>query len=577
MIFSFLLESLKFHGKSRGLPARTGKPFVMAGNICDRFFGNNSTPALACHVKTVTRWRQRGRVLLSAFVAVGLAACSSEPEVVKLQLGEVIEGFVGGVSGDEPRASLVAQDVLASGGTAADAATAMALVMGVTYPAAASLGGGGSCLISDSATQTVETLNFLPVPAVGGGLIAVPGMVRGIAALHSRYGRMSWEVLISKAEELARKGHNVSRALADPMKAARPVILNDLGLSEIFMTPSGKVLGEGSLLSQIPLSSVLAQLRVRGPGEFYFGNVATNLVNGAQSAGGALTMSDFRNYQPSWHETVSVRRGDLVYHTSRGPMTGGIVAGQMWAMLKEGGRSTKMDAAQRAHLMAEVSMRAYAKRGSNAARPLSVFRAHALMTGYLPNRHDPLKAVTRPALRPEQGTRGSTAFVVVDREGSAVSCVLSMGRPFGAGKAERLTGIVLSSPPKHEDLEFLSPVIILNKEGRLILAAAAAGGPAAPAALADGALSATEEGKLSDAVDAPRLFHPGNPDVLYVEPEITSPVVSSLRRRGHTLRAAQNLGRVNAIYCPGGLDANNAVCEYKSDQRGFGLAAGGQF
>ena len=96
----------------------------MAGNICDRFFGNNSTPALACHVKTVTRWRQRGRVLLSAFVAVGLAACSSEPEVVKLQLGEVIEGFVGGVSGDEPRASLVAQDVLASGGTAADAATA---------------------------------------------------------------------------------------------------------------------------------------------------------------------------------------------------------------------------------------------------------------------------------------------------------------------------------------------------------------------------------------------------------------------------------------------------------------------
>ena len=529
-------------------------------------------------VKSRAGWRQRGRVLLSLSLAgTVLTACSSEPEVTHLQLGEVIEGFVGGVSGDEPRSALVAQDVLASGGTAADAATAMALVMGVTYPAAASLGGGGSCLISDAATQTVETLNFLPSAAVGGGVIAVPGMVRGIAALHSRYGRMSWVELIAKAEELARKGHSVSRALADPMTAARPVILEDPGLSSIFMTASGGVLGEGSPLSQVPLSSVLAQLRVRGPGEFYFGKVAANLVNGSRDVGGALTMSDFRNYQPSWHETVSVKRGDLVYHTSRGPMTGGIIAGQMWAMLKEGGRSAKMDAAQRAHLMAEVSLRAYAKRGSNAARPLSVFRAHALMTGYLPNRHAPLKSVTRPALRPEQGTRGSTAFVVVDREGSAVSCILTMCNPFGVGKADRVTGIVLSSAPKHEDMEFLGPVIILNKQGRLVLAAAAAGGPAAPAALAEGALSATQDGKLETALDAPRLFHPGNPDVLYVEPQTSSSVVTSLRRRGHALRAAQNLGRVNAIFCPGGLDTENTTCEYKADRRGFGLAAGGQF
>ena len=537
---------------------------------------------MAVHVRPLASLRQRGHRLLglAAAVALGnmaLAGCSSGPEVKELQLGEVIEGFVGGVSGDEPRASLVAQDVLAAGGTAADAATAMALVMSVTYPAAASLGGGGSCLVSDAATQTVETLNFLPSAGVAGGPVAVPGMVRGIAALHSRYGRMSWAKMVTKAEELARKGHSISRALADPLKAARPIMLSDTGLSALFMTPSGKVLDEGSLLTQIPLSSVLAQLRVRGPGEFYFGRIATNLVNGVREAGGALTISDFRNYQPSWHETASVRRGDMVYHTSRGPMTGGIIAGQMWAMLKEGGRSAKMDAAQRAHLMAEVSMRAYAERGNKAARPLSVFRAHALMANYLPNRHDPGKPVTRTPLRPEQGTRGSTAFTVVDREGSAVSCVLTMGGPFGAGKADRVTGIVYSPVPRSQDLEFLGPVIVLNKEGRLILVAASAGGPSAPAALADGALSATEGGTLETAIDAPRVFHPGNPDVLYVEPELASPVVTSLRRRGHTLRVSRNLGRVNAIFCPGGLSEDSTSCEYKNDRRGYGLAAGGKF
>jgi len=548
----------------------------------DRVSGKILSPLNSRNVKAVVRLRQRRwsmpvRWLLFPLLVTGVSACSSEPEVTRLKLGEVIEGFVGGVSGDEPRASIVAQDILATGGTAADAATAMTLVMSVTYPAAASLGGGGSCLVSDAATQTVETLNFLPKPAVGGGVIAVPGMVRGIASLHGRYGRMPWGTLVLKAEELARRGHKVSRALADPMTASRPVILSDPGLSSIFMTPSGKILGEGDMLSQVPLSSVLAQLRVRGPGEIYHGRAATNLVHGARDVGGALTLSDLRNYQPSWHETVSVRRGDLVYHTSRGPMTGGIIAGQMWAMLKEGGRSAKMDAAQRAHLMAEVSMRAYAERGSNAARPLSVFRAHALMAGYLPNRHEPPKTSTRPALRPEQGTRGSTAFTVVDREGSAVTCVLTMGRPFGVGKADRLTGIVLTAPPKPEDMEFLGPVIILNKENQLVMAAASAGGPAAPAALADGALTATEEGKLKAAIDAPRVFHPGNPDVLYVEPEMASDVVMSLRRQGHTLRAVKSLGRVNAIYCPGGLGTDKPVCEYTSDRRGFGLAAGGQF
>ena len=82
---------------------------------------------------------------------------------------------------------------------------------------------------------------------------------------------------------------------------------------------------------------------------------------------------------------------------------------------------------------------------------------------------------------------------------------------------------------------------------------------------------------MAKFVDAPRLFHPGNPDVLYVEPQLSSAVVASLRKRGHTLRAVQNLGRVNAIFCPGGLDPDNAHCEYKSDRRGFGLAAGGKF
>ena len=537
---------------------------------------NERTPVKVVQRKSGRGSRQRGLLPLVLASAL-LAACSSEPEVTTLELGEVIEGFVGGVAADEPRAALVAQDVLAAGGTAADASVALAFSMAVTYPSAASLGGGGACVIYDAATQTSETISFLPGRPARGGIVAVPGTVRGMAALHSRYGRIGWADLVSPAEILARRGHSVSRALAGPLVAARPLLAAEQGLRSIFMTPSGKVLTEGDTLSQVPLSAVLAQIRVRGPGELYIGPAALNFVSGARALGGVVELADLRGYRPSWHDTISMNTGKFVYHTSPGPMTGGAIAGQMWAMLNENQRLAKAKGAQRTHLLAEVSARAYGDRRVNAKRPLSSFRAHALMTGYLPNRHPPMPNSHQPALSPELGEGGSTGFAVVDREGSAVACTLSMGRVFGAGRADRLTGIVFAAPPIQSDFEFLGPALVIGPEGRVIMAAAASGGPAAPAALVQGALVGVENGTLNNVLGAPRVFHPSNPDLAYVEPDMHGDIVANMRRRGHTLRMAPSLGRVNAILCPGGLGGDNAKCEYRSDQRGYGLAVGGEF
>jgi len=533
------------------------------------------------HRKTERRRRQRG-IAVIGLLAVAVAACSADPNASTSKAGEAISGFVGGVSGDEPRATLVAQDVLAGGGTAADAAVAMTFALSVTYPAAAALGGGGSCLIFDAATQSSETLNFLPVHPASGGSIAVPGTVRGLAALHSRYGRKSWRRLLEPAEQMARRGHPVSRALAKVLQAARPVILGDMGLKSIFVTDGDHVLVEGDPLSQVPLSAVLAQIRVRGPGEFYVGQAANNLVAGARGAGSAMAMTDLRNYRPSWHETSSMKMEGLVFHTSPGPMIGGTIAGQMWAMLSEEERFAKSaaqdDGVDTAHLLAEVSARAYSDRGANVSRPLSTFRAHAMMTSYRAERHVPGRPEATSRLSPELGLDSATGFAIVDQEGSAVACTLSMGRSFGAGRADRLTGVVLAAPMVAGDLDFLGPVIVVSDEGRLVMAAAAVGGPAAPAALAQGALTAINSGKdLVPSIDAARVFHPNNPDQVYVEPDMNGAVVAALRQRGHTLRVTDKLGRVNAILCPGGLARDNQKCQFRADPRGYGLAAGGDF
>ena len=67
--------------------------------------------------------------------------------------------------------------------------------MAVTYPGAASLGGGGVCLVHDYDSDRTGAVDFLarrpalltsdaPRPS------AVPGNVRGMFALHARYGRL---------------------------------------------------------------------------------------------------------------------------------------------------------------------------------------------------------------------------------------------------------------------------------------------------------------------------------------------------------------------------------------------------
>src|SRR5262245_21807914 len=118
-----------------------------------------------------------------------------------------------------------AQDVLARGGNAVDAAIAVAFVLAVTYPEAGNLGGGGFMLIYDHGKPAfLDYRETAPAAAsrdmyldkegnvirgastVGWRASGVPGTVAGMWAAHQRYGSMPWKDLLAPAIALARDG-----------------------------------------------------------------------------------------------------------------------------------------------------------------------------------------------------------------------------------------------------------------------------------------------------------------------------------------------------------------------------------
>src|SRR6185437_5920656 len=130
-----------------------------------------------------------------------LSGCSTGPS---FGLGPEPVAKTGAVVvGDEPYAVKAGVAVLAVGGNAVDAATAIYFALSVTYPVAAGLGGGGICLVHDTAASRDDEFDFLARDSAGKGAFAIPGNVRGFAMMQTAMGRLPWQRVIASAEGYA--------------------------------------------------------------------------------------------------------------------------------------------------------------------------------------------------------------------------------------------------------------------------------------------------------------------------------------------------------------------------------------
>ncbi len=197
------------------------------------------------------------------------------------------------------------------------------------------------------------------------------------------------------------------------------------------------------------------------------------------------------------------------------------------------------------------------------------------MAGYDDDRHTPAASLN-PAPAAYQDADAATSFVVADKDGSGVTCTFTLNRLFGTGQVLPGTGIFLAAPPARQGwgAPDLSPMLVLNQNiFDLFFLGAASGGGAAPTSLVHVALqSLVQKKSLRDAMFSRRLHHAGDPDQVLFERGERPETLRELTRRGHVTAEVPALGRVNAFYCPKGLESPESECYVRADPRGAGLS-----
>ncbi|MDT7855017.1 gamma-glutamyltransferase, partial [Rubrivirga sp. S365] len=504
---------------------------------------------------------------------------SPAPAPVRAERGMVVSA--------EAHASQAGVDVMQAGGNAVDAAVATGFALAVTFPIAGNVGGGGFMVVRfpDGTATAVDYRETAPAAATrdlfiddstgairpdlsrrGALASGVPGAVAGLLYAHERYGRLPLADVLAPAIGLARDGYALSRAQAERFDSyARS--FSSTGAARYFVREGG--FAEGDTFRQPDLAAVLERVRDGGRDGFYRGRTADLLVAEQERGGGLITHADLEAYRP-------VERAPLVGHY-RGhrvlsmppPSSGGVALIQMLDAVEPFDLAGMgFNSSAYVHLLGEAMRRAFADRAEHLGDPdFSAVPTGALidpaytrrrMASFNPHRADTSRALGAGDPRAYESAE-TTHYSVVDDDGLAVSTTTTLNGAYGSREVVGGAGFFLnnemddftSAPgvpnmfglvqgeanavgPGKRMLSSMTPTIVEDPEGRLMLVVGSPGGPRIITAVFETVLNVVDHGMdVQEAVAAPRVHHQWLPDVLSAErAALAADVVVGLRQRG---------------------------------------------
>ncbi|KAI9248256.1 gamma-glutamyltranspeptidase [Phascolomyces articulosus] len=245
----------------------------------------------------------------------------------------VIHGIHGMVSSSQPLATQAGVEILRRGGNAADAAVAVAAVLGVTEPGSTGVGGDASCLFYDSnirrvrglngsgrtpAALTVEYLsqkNLFHGPSLSSysvHSITVPGAVAAwIDTLeHFGSGKLNLETILRPAIDLAENGYPVSLISSSIWKNGEKMLMEVNNQQNNLLIDGVRHPNEGDVIQLLDLAETLKTIARYGKDGFYKGRIADAIIDSIKNRGGLMTHNDLASHESELVDPISFEYHD---------------------------------------------------------------------------------------------------------------------------------------------------------------------------------------------------------------------------------------------------------------------------
>ena len=435
-------------------------------------------------------------IVLSAAGAIGAAPAAGQSPPQKQP---VAEGYGGAVVSDTVPSTQAGIAVLRDGGTAADAAVAVAATLGVTDPYVAGIGGGGYFVYYDAKRHQVFTIdgrettpaadgqNMFINPATGqpysfptavtsGLSVGVPGTLATWQRALDRWGRFNLARDLQPAINVADNGFVVDPTFREFTRENQSRFAQFTSTRDLFLA-GGALPDVGSVFRNPDLANTYRQIAHDGTGAVYGGPIGTDIVDAVHNLPlapdatltpipGPMTLGDLNAYRTIDRDPTHVNYRGLDVYGMPPSSSGGITVGESLNILKQFDLSA-MDRVQALHHYLESTRLAFADRNRYIGDPafVNVPQQTLLSEPFAQQRAcviDPTHALASPVApgdlngsstcslatadtRPGNDGTHTNHFVVSDRWGDVVSYTNTIEELGGSGIAVPGRGFLLNN------------------------------------------------------------------------------------------------------------------------------------
>jgi gamma-glutamyltranspeptidase / glutathione hydrolase len=354
--------------------------------------------------------------------------------------------------------------MLLAGGNAIDATVAAAAAISICEPVSNGLGSDAFAIIWDgkqmhglNASGTApaawgvayfEKKYAGAFPVRGVDSVTVPGAVAGWAAMHEKFGKLSFEQCLQPAIELAERGYGVTSITQQKWAAQVPLLQDQPGFAQAFM-PKGRAPNVGEKFIFSGAADTLRRIAATKGKDYYEGQTAQAIAAFCQKHGAAITTDDFKKYSVDWVKPLSQNYRGYTMHEIP-PNGQGIAALMALGMLEHFDLSSHaVDSAQSMHLQIEAMKLAFADVYAYVAdaRYMTKVTPQALLDpAYLAERAKLIKQNSATHFNHGTPPAGGTIYLTAaDESGMMVSYIQSNYMGFGSGVVVPGTGVSLQN------------------------------------------------------------------------------------------------------------------------------------